>query len=61
LKYAGIICAIIGLLILITVGFFYVWTDWSSSWFDVDVYKMPFGVGALLLGLGSLAYIFIEE
>jgi hypothetical protein len=61
LKYAGIICAIIGLLILITVGFFYIWADWSTYWVDVDPYKMPFGVGALLLGLGSLAYIFIEE
>jgi hypothetical protein len=61
LKYAGIVCAIIGTLILITVGFFYVWADWATYWVDVDAYKMPFGVGLLLFGSGLLAYIFIEE
>lgn len=61
LKYAGLICAIIGILILITVGFFYVWADWSTYWVDIDRYKLPFVVGLLLFGLGLLAYIFIEE
>lgn len=61
LKYAGLICAIIGILILITVGFFYVWADWSTYWVDIDIYKLPFVTGVLLLGLGLLAYIFIEE
>jgi hypothetical protein len=61
LKYAGLIFAIIGALIMIGVGFFFAWGVRSVSWFDTSLFEMVFILGVLFFGPGILTYIFVEE
>ena len=61
LKYAGLWAFIIGLLVLLITGWWYIWMTRSFMWFDPDPYVLAAIIGAMLLIPGLLAYVLIEE
>lgn len=63
LKYGELILAIIGLLALLELGAFYQGHFWSPSWLESDVsgliiWSVPC---VIMIILGSLSYVFVEE
>lgn len=62
LKYAGLIIAIIGIIILLFIGSIYRFhevSDWFN--FDMDDFTIPAIISVFLIIFGILAYVFIEE
>jgi len=62
-KFAGIVVAIIGFLILAALGAAYAWGELARDFIGVDWtdYTVHAVIGGILLVVGILIYIFIEE